>query len=79
MSQLIVCPLDDAIHLSSASYTAESGEPAETAPPTKKAKGLSKVLSHCLGKSTSTALTPHQHVKQELDQYLSHPQLDVED
>ena len=46
MSQLIVCPLDDATCL--ASDTAESGDPAGTALPTKKAKGLSKVLGHCL-------------------------------
>jgi len=48
------------------------------APPTKRAKGLSKVLGHCLGSSQSVQLTPHQQIKQELDQYLSHPQLDVE-
>ena len=48
-------------------------------PPTKKAKGLSKVLGHCLGRSQPHVLTPRQQVKQELDQYLSHPQLDVEE
>ena len=48
-------------------------------PPTKKAKALSKVLAHCLGRSQPHVLTPHQQVKQELDQYLSHPQLDDEE
>ena len=78
MSELIVCPLDDA---RSANDVVESGEPAETPPATKKAKGLSKVLGQCLGKSqsTSTVLTLRQRVKQELDQYLSHPLLDVEE
>ena len=78
MSELIVCPLDDA---RSANDVVESGEPAETPPATKKAKGLSKVLGQCLGKSqsTSTVLTLRQQVKQELDQYLSHPLLDVEE
>ena len=78
MSQLIVCPVDDS---RSADDTVESGEPAERVPPTKKAKGLSKVLGQCLGKSlsTSTMLTVHQQVKQELDQYLSHLLLDVEE
>ena len=39
------------------------------------------MLGQCLGKShsTSTALTHRQRVKQELDQYLSHPLLDVEE
>ena len=79
MSQLIECPVDDATSLPSASDTSESDDPAMKAPSTKKAKGLSKVLGHCLGNSMSTVLTPRQRVKQELDQYLSHPQLDVEE
>ena len=39
------------------------------------------MLGQCLGKSLSmsTTLTFHQRVKQELDQYLSHPLLDVEE
>ena len=39
------------------------------------------MLGQCLGKSqsTSTALTVCQRVKQELDQYLSHPLLDIEE
>ena len=48
-------------------------------PPTKKAKGLSKILGQCLGNSSSAALSAEQKVKQELDQYLSHPHLDVEE
>ena len=72
MSQLIVCPVDNA---RSASDVVESGEPAEALPATKKVKELRKVLGQCLGKSlsTSTALTLQQWEKQELDQYLSHP------
>lgn len=79
MSQLIECPVDDATSLPSASDASESDDSSMKAPPTKKAKGLSKVLGHCLGKSLSAVLTPRQRVKQELDQYLSHPQLDVEE
>ena len=80
MSQLIECPVDDdTTSLPSTSNTSESSDTVMTAPPTKKAKGLSKVLGHCLGKSQSNVLTPRQQVKQELDQYLSHPQLDVEE
>ena len=48
-------------------------------PPTKKAKGLSKILGQCLGHSSSAALSLEGKVKQELDQYLSHPHLDVEE
>ena len=47
MSELIVCPVDDT---RSANDVVESGEPAETAPDTKKAKELSKVLGQCLSK-----------------------------
>ena len=66
MSELIVCPVGNA---SSANDVVESGEPVETAPATKKEKGLSKVLGQCLGKSssTSTGITLCQWVKQELD------------
>ena len=78
MSELNVCHAHDT---RSASDVIESGKPAGTAPATKKAKGLSKVLGQCLGKSlsTSSTLTLCQWVKQELDQYLSHPLLDVEE
>ena len=48
-------------------------------PPTKKAKGLSKILGQCLGHSSSAALSLEGKVKQELDQYLSHLHLDVEE
>ena len=67
MSELIVCLVDDA---RSANDVIESVEPAETPPATEKAKGLSKVLGQCLGKSQSmlTALTLHQRVKQELEE-----------
>jgi len=41
------------------------------APPTKKAKGLSKVLGCCLGSSKPIQVTPHQRIKQEVDQYLT--------
>ena len=57
MSELIVCPVDDAM---SANDVIESGEPAETAPATKKAKGLSKVfvLGQYVGKSLSKSTAP---------------------
>ena len=47
-------------------------------PPSKKPKGLSKILSNCFGNPEVT-LTPQQRVKQEIDQYLTHPQLNIED
>lgn len=46
-------------------------------PPNKKSKGLSQLLSHCftdVGVQTAT----FQKVKQ-IDQYLTHPQLDILD
>ena len=86
MSQMIECFVDDShdttTSLSSASNMSQCGESGDTVitvPPTKKSKGLSKVLGHCLGNSQCNALTTCQRVKQELDQYLSHPQLDVEE
>ena len=48
-------------------------------PPAKKAKGLSKILGRCLGHSSAAPSTPQEKVKQQLDQYLSHPHLDVEE
>ena len=63
MSQLIECPVDGATSLSSENDTSESDDPAMKAPLTKKAKGMSKVLGLCLGKSLSAVLTPHQQVK----------------
>ena len=79
MSELIVCLVDDA--RSANDVAVEFSEPTETPPATEKAKGLSKVLGQCLGKSrsTSTTLTLCQRVKQEIDQYLSHPLLDIEE
>ena len=46
--------------------------------PNKKLKGLSKVLSHCFADlAVQQQLSPQQKVKQEIDQYLNHPQLDI--
>jgi len=46
-------------------------------PPSKNSKGLSKILSHCYS-NLVVQLPPQQKVKQEIDQYLTHPQLDIE-
>ena len=47
-------------------------------PPNKKLKGLSKVLSRCFADlAVQQQLSPQQKVKQEIDQYLTHPQLDI--
>ena len=67
--------VDGASHLPSISQPGSSGM---AAPPAKREKGLSKVLGPCLGNCQSVQLTPWQRAKQELDQYLSHLQLDVE-
>jgi len=72
MRELKNCSVDDA------PLTSESDNSGMATPSTKKAKGLSKVLGCCLGSSHSVQLTPHQRIKLELDQYLSHPQSDVE-
>ena len=48
-------------------------------PPKKKSKGLSKILGNRLGTTARIGLTRQEKIKQELDQYLAHPQLDVED
>ena len=48
-------------------------------PPAKKPKGLSKILGQCQGHSSAAPSTPQEKVKQQLDQYLSHPHLDVEE
>ena len=59
--------------------TSSTSESRETGlPPSKKPKGLSKLLSKCFG-NTEVRLTPQQRVKQEIDQYLTHPQLNIED
>ena len=52
--------VDDSSHLPSSSQSGSSGM---AAPPSKKAKGLSKVLGRCLGNSQSVQLTPRQQVK----------------
>ena len=62
--------------VTSTSSTSESREAG--LPPSKKPKGLSKLLSKCFG-NTQLRLTPQQRVKQEIDQYLTHPQLNIED
>ena len=41
-------------------------------------KGLSKILSNCFG-NAEVQVTPQQRVKQEIAQYLTHPQLSMED
>jgi len=48
-------------------------------PPAKKPKGLSKILGQCLCHSLAVPSTPQEKVKQQLDQYLSHPHLDAEE
>ena len=55
------------------------GDTSTDQPPAKKVKGLSKILGWCLGHSAGIPSTPHEKVKQQLDQYLSHPHLDVEE
>ncbi|XP_065883999.1 zinc finger BED domain-containing protein 4-like [Dysidea avara] len=66
---------------SSERITTESTDEDTTTdrPPAKKAKGLSKILGRCLGHSSAAPSTPQEKVKQQLDQYLSHPHLDVEE
>ena len=39
---------------------------------------MSKILSRCLS-NAEVQLTSQQRVKQEIDQYLTHPQLNMED
>ena len=67
MSQMIECLVDDTTttSLPSASNTSQCGESGDTdivikVPPTKKSKGLSKVLGHCLSNSQCNALTTRQ-------------------
>ena len=62
--------------VTSASSTSESRE--TDLPRSKKPKGLSKILSKCFG-NTEVRLTPQQRIKQEIDQYLMHSQLNIED
>ena len=58
-----------------------SGDDGSSAsePPRKKPKGLSKILAKRLGTTSRIGLTTEEKIKQELDQYLSHPQLEMED
>ena len=48
-------------------------------PPRKKPEGLSKILAKRIGTTSRIGLTTEKKIKQELDQYLSHPQLEMED
>ena len=84
MSRMIECLVDDTTttSLPSASNTSQCGDSGDTVimvPPAKKSKGLSKVLGYCLSNSQCNVLTTRLRVKQELDQYLSHPHLDIEE
>ena len=54
-----------------------SSSSAALLPPNKNLKEISKVLSHCFTDQAVQQLSPQQKVKQEIDQYLTHPQLDI--
>ena len=54
-----------------------SSSSAAIPPPNKKLKGLSKVLRHYFTDQAVQQLSPQQKVKQEIGQYLTHPQLDI--
>ena len=60
-------------------YASDDGGSSASEPPRKKPKGLSKILAKCLGTTSRFGLTTVEKIKQELDQYLSHPQLEMED
>ena len=49
----------------------------DSEPPIQRPK--SKIFGHCLGHRSSAVLPPHQQVKHQMDQYLSHPHSDVEE
>ena len=53
--------------------------PVMSESPRKKPKGLSKILAKRIGTTSRIGLTTEEKIKQELDQYLSHPQLEMED
>ena len=62
------------------SDTETDGAAADAPPASKKAKGLSKILGKCLpGTTTCVGLTPQEKIRQELDCYLTHPQLEIEE
>ena len=66
--------------LVSESETDSLASTVDTPPATKKAKGFGKILGKCLsGTTTQLGLTPQEKVKQELDCYLGHPQLEIEE
>ena len=46
---------------------------------TKKAKDLSKILGKHLPSTTTLGLSPQEMIKQELDSYLGHPQVEMEE
>ena len=52
---------------------------SDSPPAAKKPKGLSKILGKRLGSTATIGLTPQEKIKQELDCYLSHPQLEMEE
>jgi hypothetical protein len=61
------------------SASGDDGSSASEPPRKKKPKGLSKILAKRLGATSRIGLTTEENIKQELDQYLSHPQLEMED
>ena len=68
--------------IASFSSNVHAAASTESQPPQpKKTKGLSKILNQCLGHthSLSAALSLEEKSKQELDQYLSHSHLDVDE
>ena len=71
-------------HVTNEQTTTSSSNNASTEPqppPIKKANGLSKILGQCLGQThrLSIASSLKDQLKQELDWYISHPHLDVEE
>jgi len=75
ISEVSTCHSSSAATPASRSVCSSSNSEA-VPPPNKKSKGLSKILSHCF--SNLVQLSLQQKVKQEIDQYLTHPQLDIE-
>ena len=76
ISEVSTCHSSSAATPASRSVCSSSNSEA-VPPPNKKYKGLSKILSHCFS-NLVVQLSPPQKVKQEIDQYLTHPQLDIE-
>ena len=60
--------------------SATAAAPENGPPASKKAKGLSKILGKRLpGTTTLVGLTPQEKIQQELDCYLAHPILEMEE